>query len=76
MPVTMACAKDLELIALREIRSLPGGEYVCHVEINPSGTDWTLVPVMRDGADQAQVLISAKTTELRLKQRYSVRFDW
>ncbi|PAY06797.1 hypothetical protein CK489_28545 [Bradyrhizobium sp. UFLA03-84] len=74
--MTMACAKDLELIALRELRSLPGGEHVCHVEINPSGTDWTLVAVVRDGADPEQVLVAAKATELRLKQRYLVRFDW
>lgn len=34
VPVTMVAAKDLELIALREIRSFPGAEYVCHVEVD------------------------------------------
>ena len=76
VPITMICPKDLELIALREIRSLPGGEYVCHIEIEPTDTDWTLVAVVRDSADNDRIHEAVTATTNRLKQRYLVRFDW
>ncbi|MHC2467795.1 hypothetical protein [Bradyrhizobium embrapense] len=41
-------AKDLELIALREIRSFPGGEYVCYLEVEPTNADWGLHVTVRD----------------------------
>lgn len=74
MPVV--AAKDLELIALREIRSFPGGEYVCHVEIESAGIEWTMTAIVRDGADLDRIQYAVGTTTKRLKQRYSVRFDW
>jgi hypothetical protein len=39
MMKTMICAKDLELVALREIRSFPGGEHAAHVEVAPLSED-------------------------------------
>ncbi|MGY2843352.1 hypothetical protein ACVIWU_006771 [Bradyrhizobium sp. USDA 4509] len=76
MPVTMVAAKDLELIALREIRSFPGAEYVCHVEVEPAGSDWAITTIARDGADLDRIQYAVSLTTKRLKQRYAVRFDW
>jgi hypothetical protein len=73
---TMICAKDLELIALREIHSLPGGEYAAHVEVAPLNDDWSLIVTMRDGADPDRIQNAASRTVGRLKQRYSLRVDW
>jgi hypothetical protein len=78
---TFISAKDLELIALREIRSFPGGEYVAYVEVECQGArsreaDWTLQVIVRDGADLGRVQQAVKTTAGRLKHRYSLRTDW
>lgn len=69
-------AKDLELIALQEIRSFPGGEYVCHVEVEPQGGDWTIFATARDGADLDRIQYAVKVTSERLKHRYCLRVDW
>ena len=73
---TMICAKDLELIALREIQSFPGGEHVAHVEIDRPHGDWSLAVTARDGADFAQIRSAVETAIRRLKQKYSLRADW
>lgn len=69
-------AKDLELIALREIRSFPGGEYIAYVEVEPPYNNWTLHAVARDGADLERIQYAVRTTINRLKHRYSLRADW
>ena len=73
---TMICAKDLEMIALREIRSFPGGEYVAHVEVTPLNENWSLVVTMRDGADADRIRDAVAKTNSRLKHRFSLRIDW
>ena len=72
----MISAKDLELIALREIRSFPGGEYAAHVEITPLNDEWSLMVTMRDGADPEQIKYAVSRTISHLKHRYSLRSDW
>ncbi|MGX1106564.1 hypothetical protein AB7M47_004947 [Bradyrhizobium elkanii] len=73
---TPISVKDLELIALREIRCFPGGEYVCHVEVIPSNADWRLHATVRDGADLNRIQHAAGATTFRLKHRYQLRTDW
>lgn len=69
-------AKDLELIALREIRSFPGGEYIAYVGVEPPYNNWTLHAVACDGADLELIQYAVRTTANRLKRRYSLRADW
>ena len=82
MVTTFISAKDLELIALREIRAFPGGEYVVSVELEVNETEgvgdkkWTLTATVRDGADLDSVQHAVSTTSRRLKHRYSLRTDW
>ena len=72
----MICAKDLELIALREIRSFPGGEHAAHVEVTPLNDDWSLNVTMRDGADHDRIQCAVGRAIRSLKHRYSLRLDW
>lgn len=82
MTKTFISAKDLELIALREIRSFPGCEHVLYIEIEveqkPSLVDanWALTATARDGADLDRIQYALKTSSRKLKQRYSLRTDW
>jgi hypothetical protein len=69
-------AKDLELVAFQEIGSFPGGEYVCHVEVEPLQDDWTLFVTARDGANLERIQHAVKITTERLKHRYCLRGDW
>ncbi|MGN8547690.1 hypothetical protein ACQPTN_24110 [Bradyrhizobium sp. 13971] len=73
---TMISAKDLELIALRELRSFPGGEYVSYIEVTPSNDHWQLNVTVRDGADLDRIQHAVKVVTGRLKRRYSLRPDW
>ncbi|MHC2462760.1 hypothetical protein ACVIHD_001772 [Bradyrhizobium embrapense] len=73
---TPISARDLELIALREIRSLPGGEHVCQVEIVSANADWSLHASVRDGADLNRIQHATSVTATRLKNRYQLRTDW
>jgi hypothetical protein len=70
--------KDLELIALQEIRSFPGGELVIAVEIEcdegyPNGMNWRLDVTAADNADIDRIEYAARTTTARLKRRYLFR---
>jgi hypothetical protein len=76
VPKTMILAKDLELLALREVRSFPSGEFVARIELERSDPDWALVAIARDGADLDRIQYAVTTTTNRLKERYMVRFDW
>lgn len=73
---TPISARDLELVALREVRSFPGGEYVCYVEVVQANPDWKLHITVRDGADPERTQHATRTTEFRLKHRYQLRTDW
>ncbi|PAY09546.1 hypothetical protein CK489_02780 [Bradyrhizobium sp. UFLA03-84] len=73
---TPISARDLELVALREIRSFPGGEHVCHVEVVQANPDWKLHATVRDGADLERIQHATGATEFRLKHRYQLRTDW
>lgn len=72
----MICPNDLEMVALRDIRSFPGGEYVTYVQVEGSSEDWTLKVTARDGADLERIEHAVKKTTSRLKHRYSLRADW
>ncbi|MBR1071316.1 hypothetical protein ABIF65_011853 [Bradyrhizobium japonicum] len=68
---------DLELIALQEIRHVPGGELVISVEIEhgdvePDGLNWRLLVIAKDGADLDRLQYAATTTSHRLKRRYQL----
>ncbi|MCC8952865.1 hypothetical protein H8B02_05110 [Bradyrhizobium sp. Pear77] len=76
MPNTLISAKHLQLMALREIRSFAGGEFVTHVEVEQTGEDWALVATVRDGADLDRVQYAVTAITNRLKERYLVQFDW
>jgi hypothetical protein len=76
---TSVLKKDLELIALQEIRSFPGGEYVVSVEIEcdaeeASDMNWRLHVIAKDEAEFERIHYAAKTTTERLKRRY--RLKW
>ncbi|MDA9489480.1 hypothetical protein ACVI1J_006202 [Bradyrhizobium diazoefficiens] len=70
--------KDLELIALQEIRSFPGGELVIAVEVecdedDPNTMNWHLNVTAADGADIDRINYAARTTTERLKRRYALQ---
>ena len=68
---------DLERIALQEIRSFPGTEWVTAIEVERQsgkrGADWTLHVIAQDGCDLDRVHHAANTTSDRLKRRYELR---
>jgi hypothetical protein len=75
---TFVSQADLELIALQEIRQVPGGEHVISVEIEhgdlePDGLNWRLLVIAKDGADLDRLQNAATTTSHRLKRRYQLR---
>ena len=75
MVKTLIMAKDLELIALQEIRAFPGAEFVVSVQIEGARDDWSFVVNAKDGADFDRIQHAARTTEQRLKHRYRLRQD-
>ena len=77
MPRTLVSKSDLELIALQEIRHVPGGELVISVEIEhddaePDGLNWRLLVIAKDGANLDRLQNAATTTSHRLKRRYQL----
>jgi hypothetical protein len=77
VPRTLVSKSDLELIALQEIRHVPGGELVISVEIEhgdaePDGLNWRLLVIAKDGADLDRLQNAATTTRHRLKRRYQL----
>jgi hypothetical protein len=74
---TLVAKADLERIALQEIRSLPGTEWVTAIEVERQsgkrGADWTLHVIAQDGCDLDRVHHAANTTSDRLKRRYELR---
>ena len=72
--------KDLERIALQELRSFPGAEHVISVEIEgqsdqASDVNWTLLVTAKEGGNLERIQYAARTTSDRLKRRYSVQVD-
>ena len=79
MARTAILRKDLELVALQEIRSFPGGEYVVSVEIEcgaeeDSDMGWRLHVIAKDEAELGRINYAAKTATERLKRRYCLKW--
>ena len=75
---TSILRKDLELIALQEVRSFPGGEHVVSVEIEwdageAPDMNWRLHVTAKDEAELGRIHYAAKTTTDRLKRRYCLK---
>jgi hypothetical protein len=73
---TLIFAKDMELIALEQIRDFPGAEYVISVHIERAGDTWALIASAKAGADLDRIQHAVRTTEHRLQHRYKLRPDW
>jgi hypothetical protein len=72
---TKVLKKDLERIALKEIRGFPGGESVVSVEIKtlsdgPPGISWELYVSATKHADLEVLQEAARKTSYRLKRHY------
>ena len=77
MTKTLVSSHELERIALQEIRSFPGCEYVTDIEIAYQidkllHTNWTIHVFTREGADMLRVQYAINTTRERLKHRYEL----
>jgi hypothetical protein len=77
MARTPVAKKELERIALQEIRSFPGAEHVISVEIEcevdqPCDMSWRLHVTAKDEADFGRITYAARTTTERLKRRYNL----
>jgi len=77
---TSICKKELELIALQEIRSFPGAEHVISVEVerqanHPRDMNWALHVIATDEGNLERIQYAAQTTSDRLKRRYSLSAD-
>jgi hypothetical protein len=71
---------DLERIAMQEIRSFPGCEYVTDVEIDYQfdkklKTNWTIHVFIREGGNMERIQYAIKTTRKRLRHRYDFRTE-
>jgi predicted membrane-bound spermidine synthase len=80
MAKALVTKQDLALIALREIRSFPGGQHVTDVEVDGeidkvAKTNWTLHVFTTEGADMARIQFAITTTRKRLRHRYNLRSD-
>jgi hypothetical protein len=75
---TLVAGHELERIALQEIRSFPGCEYVTDIEIahqfdSVLRTNWTIHVFTREGADMLRIQYAINTTRKRLRHRYDLR---
>jgi hypothetical protein len=75
---TLVARHELERIALQEIRSFPGCEYVTDIEIayrvdRVLHTNWTIHVFTREGGDMMRIQYAVTTTRNRLRQRYDLR---
>jgi hypothetical protein len=73
---TAILRKDLELVALQEIRSF---QHVVSVEIEcgaeeDSDMGWRLHVIAKDEAEFGRINYAAKTTTERLKRRYCLKW--
>ncbi len=72
--------QDLERLALQEIRSFPGGEFVSSVEVeyrtsSENGTNWCLLTYVNDGGSLGPIEHAVQRTRDRLQQQYNLRLD-
>jgi hypothetical protein len=74
---TLVARHELERIALQEIRSFPGCEYVTDIEIayqlDRAHTNWTIHVFTREGGDLARIQYAVTTARNRLRHRYDLR---
>jgi predicted membrane-bound spermidine synthase len=80
MAKALVTRQELALIALREIRSFPGGEHVTSVEVDSqidrtAKTNWTLHVFITEGADMPRIQFAITTTRKRLRHRYDLRSE-
>jgi hypothetical protein len=80
MSKELIAKEDLERIAMQEIRSFPGCEYVTEVEIEYQGdkelmTNWTIQVSTREGGDLERIQYAINTTRKRLRRRYDLRTE-
>ncbi len=78
MHKTLVSKAQPELIALKEIRTIPGCEYVLSVEVEfqpdrARDTNWTLCIMAKDGADLERIDSAARTVSDRLKRTYNLQ---
>jgi hypothetical protein len=75
---TLVSRYELERIALEEIRSFPGCEYVTDIEIayqidKVLRTNWTIHVFTREGGDMLRIQYAINTTRKKLRHRYDLR---
>jgi hypothetical protein len=71
---------ELERLALREIRSFAGGEFVTSVRIesqrvDATGEDWSIHAFGRKGGNIEVIQCAISTTGRRLRNQYSLRLE-
>jgi len=72
--------QDLERLALQEIRSFAGGDFVVSVEveyqpIDATGANWSLFTFVRKGGSPKIIEYAARTTRDRLRDQYNLRLE-
>jgi hypothetical protein len=80
MSKELVAKQDLERIAMQEIRSFPGCEYVTEVEIEYHvdkvlRTNWTIHVSAREGGNMERIQFAINTTRKRLRHRYNLRTE-
>jgi hypothetical protein len=75
---TLVARHELERIALQEIRSFPGCEYVTDIEVayqvdRVLRTNWTIHVFTREGGDMLRIQYAINTTRKKLRHRYDLR---
>lgn len=77
---TLVGREDLKYLALREIRSFPGGEFVVSIEveyqpIDETGANWSLYTILREGGNPDVIEYAARRTQDRLRNQYNLRIE-
>jgi hypothetical protein len=77
---TLIARHDLQRIALQEIRSFPGCQYVTDIEIADEvdrvlHTNWTIQVFVREGRDMLRIQFAINTAWKRLQHRYDLRCE-
>jgi hypothetical protein len=74
---TLIARHELQRIALQEIRSFPGGEYVTDIEIayqvdRVLRTNWTIHILTGEGGDMRRIQQATNSTLKKLRLRYDL----
>lgn len=80
MAKTLIAPKDLELIVLGEIRSMPGCEDVTAVRVSPIAdtrfeTNWSVIAITRDGGQSDQIRYATEHSKEKLREIYNLFAD-